>query len=137
MRFVRWVVGVAVVSTMVLSSLAPAAQAVEVGLHARLRGSSAFPKGSGFSEYERDSRGREVEVTVRNIRLLAGKRVTVYVAGRKVGTILVRSTGVAHREWDTEHGDRIPLASAGDRVKVRTAGGKLVASGKYVREAHD
>jgi hypothetical protein len=35
------------------------------------------------------------------------------------------------------HGQSVPFASAGDLIKVRTAGGTLVASGKYVREAHD
>jgi len=31
----------------------------------------------------------------------------------------------------------VPFASAGDFIKVRTTGGTLVATGKYVREAGD
>jgi hypothetical protein len=137
MRILRSVVGVIAVSTALTCSFATAAQAAEVDLHARLSGSSAFSTATGSSDYERGSGGREVEVTVRNIAGLAGKRVGVFVAGAKVGTMRVRSTGVAHREWDTEHGDAVPFASAGDRVKVKTASGTLIASGTFARVAGD
>jgi len=137
MRTFRWIMGFVVASTMAFTAMAPAAQAVEVDLHARLNGSTAFTRATGFSEYGRSAEGREVEVTVRNIGGLAGQNVVVYVAGTKVGAIRVSSAGVAHREWDTERGQSVPFASAGDFIKVRTTGGTLVATGKYVREAGD
>lgn len=124
-------------ASLAFAVLAPVAEAAEVDLHTSLNGSSNYPKATGSSEYDRGDDGREVEVTVRSISGLAGKRVSVYVSGTKVGTMLVRSTGVAHREWDTEKGDTVPFASAGDYVKVRTGGGTLVASGRYVRSAED
>jgi len=133
MRVTRWIVAVLTFSTMSFTAVAPTAQAAEVDLRARLDGSTAFLRASGFSEYDRNATERDVEVTVRNIARLAGKRVTVYVSGSKVGTIRVRAAGVAHREWDTERGQFVPIASAGDFVKIRTTAGSLVASGKFVR----
>jgi hypothetical protein len=132
MRLTRWVVVLAL-STTTFTALAPAAQAAEIDLHARLTGSTAFSRATGSSEYDRNTTERDVEVTVRNIAGLAGKSVTVWVSGSKVGTIRVTTAGVAHREWDTERGQFVPIASAGDFVKVRTAGGALIASAKYVR----
>ncbi|HZC52083.1 MAG TPA: hypothetical protein VE441_06260 [Mycobacterium sp.] len=73
-----------------------------------LNHSKAFTNATGHSDYERGN-GREVEVTVRHIARLAGKRVTVYVNYKKVGTMPVNSSGVAHREWDTERGQIRPL----------------------------
>lgn len=118
--------------------VAPAASvAAEVDLHAVLSHSTAFPNATGHSDYERGSAGREVEVTVRHIAKLAGKRVTVYVNYKKVGTMLVNGYGVAHREWDTDRGQYVPYAAAGDPVRVRTASGTLIASGTYHREYGD
>jgi hypothetical protein len=134
MRLIQWFLGLAVASAMGLTLIAPAAQAAtEVQLFARLHGSASFSRATGSSEYERTTRQRDVEVTVNNIARLAGKRVTVYVNLKKVGTILVSSTGRAHREWSTEHGQSVPFASAGNPVRVRTASGTLVASGTYHR----
>jgi hypothetical protein len=137
MRPMRWLMGLVILSAITFTVLAPGAQAAEIDLRASLHGSTAFTRATGFSEYDRSSTGREVEVTVRNIGGLAGHSVTVYVSGDRVGTMLVSSAGVAHRQWDTERGQFVPFASAGDSVKVRTAGGTLVASGRYVREAGD
>jgi hypothetical protein len=136
MRFVKGLVGVAVLATMSFTML-PQAAAVGIDLHTRLQGSAAFPRATGHSEYDRSRTEREVEVIVQNIGRLAGHRVNVFVSGNKVGSMRVSIAGVAHREWDTERGDSVPFASAGDRVKVRTTGGKLVASGRYVREPDD
>jgi hypothetical protein len=136
MRFLRGLVGVAVLATMSFTVLPPAA-AVEVDLHTRLQGGAAFPRATGHSEYDRSSTEREVEVTVANIGSLAGHNVNVFVSGHKVGSMRVSIAGVAHREWDTERGQSVPFASAGNYVKVRTTGGKLVASGRYVREPDD
>jgi hypothetical protein len=80
---------------------------------------------------------REVEVTVSGIRRLAGRRVTVYVNGRKVGTMRVSSTGRAHRDWSTSHGQSVPSATAGSTVKIRTTGGTLIASGRYRLDTGD
>jgi hypothetical protein len=111
------------------------AQAAEVDLRTTMQGSATYTRATGHSEYDRSREGRDVEVTVRNIGRLAGKNVTVYVSGTKVGSMLVGASGVAHREWDTERGQSVPVASVGDYIRVRTASGTLVAYGKYHRQA--
>jgi hypothetical protein len=137
MRMPRSIIGFVTASSMAFALMAPAAIAAEVDLRTRLQGSATFTKATGFSEYDRSSHDREIEVTVRNIGGLAGRNVVVFVHGMKVGAVRVSSAGVAHREWDTERGQSVPVASAGDVVSIRTVGGTLVASGKYVHEAND
>ena len=136
MRVSRWVAGVAAVLVVSVTVLVSVAVAAEIDLFARLSGSSAYPRVTGHSEYERGN-GREVEVTIGNAGRLAGKRLNVFVAGQKIGSMLVSSGGTAHIDRDTEHGQFVPVASAGDTVRVRRADGTLVAGGKYVRVAGD
>lgn len=137
MRTTRLIVSVLSSAAFAAVVIPGPAAAAEIDLAARLHGSSSYSAAYGHSEYESDSNGREVEVTVNHISSLSGKRVTVLVGGHKVGTILVSSTGRAHREWDTDNGQSVPVASVGTTVKVRTANGTLVVSGKYHVEAED
>ena len=58
-------------------------------------------------------------MTVTHIASLAGKRLRVFVNATKVGTMRVSSTGRAHHDWDTDHGQSVPFASKGDLIKVR------------------
>jgi hypothetical protein len=137
MRLRKHLLGILAMVVAVLTLAPMAAQAVDVDLFVRLHGSPAYPTASGWSEYEHDATGREVEATLTNVKSLAGQRVTVIVNFKKVGTMLVSSTGRAHREWDTEHGDFVPLATVGSPVRIRTSAGTLIVSGKYVREVGD
>ena len=112
----------------------PTQAAADTDFFSYLRAASQYASARGDSEYEREGARREVEVTVTGIRSLAGKRVTVLVAGRRVGTMVVSSSGRAHRQWKTANQQSVPFAGAGSAVQVRTAGGKLIASGRYERE---
>ena len=143
MHLVRWS-GLATAAVMSLALAAPAIPAgaatarAEVDLRAALHGSTAFPNARGHSEYERSSAKREVEVTVTRLpERLHGHRVTVYVNGQKVGTMLVRHTGTASREWSTERGQFVPFAGSGSPCRVRTGSMTLIVSGTYVREPGD
>lgn len=133
MRPLPLVCGLLTAAAVGAGGLAPAANAAAaVDLHARLHHSTAFPNATGHSDYTRSpAAGRQVEVTVRHIVRLADKRVTVYVNRQKVGTMLVNSGGVAERHWSTSRGQAVPFAAAGDPVRVRSANGTLVASGRY------
>ena len=71
------------------------------------------------------------------ISRLAGQRVTVYLNRHKIGTMRVSSRGRAHRDWSTSHHQSVPSAGAGSPVQVRTAGGKLIVSGKYKLDVGD
>jgi hypothetical protein len=143
MHPIRWPAGLATAAVMGLAVLAPAvsASAASSGdpeFNARLHGTSAFPNARGHSEYERNARHREVEVTVNNLPArLRGHRVTVFVSRKKVGTMLVNRAGHASREWKTERGQFVPFAGAGSLCRVRTSSGGLIVSGRYVRESGD
>jgi uncharacterized protein YxeA len=132
----RRLTAVLIVVLAAVAAMVPVAQAAEIDLFARLHGSTAYPRARGHSEYERNGTAREVEVTAYAPRL-HGRYVTVFVNGKRVGRMLVRSTGYAHREWSTHRGQYVPVAYAGSPVRVRTADGTLVVSGIYHREADD
>jgi hypothetical protein len=112
------------------------ARAMDRDFLARLHGSSAFPNTHGHSEYDRTATHREVEVAVNNApSRIRGHLVTVYVNRKKVGTMRVNRFGHAFRDWETSRGQFVPWAGAGSPCRVRTAKGKLVVSGTYVRES--
>lgn len=132
MRQAAMFAGITLAAMIGTIAVGPSAQAVtEIDLDVRLSHSASFTHATGFSEYERIGSQREVDVTVNHISGLAGQRLKVYSNRHWVGTMLVRRTGYAHREWDTDHGQRVPFASAGDPVRVRTPSGRLVVSGVY------
>jgi hypothetical protein len=49
----------------------------------------------------------------------------------------VSASGSAHGKWDTEHGQQVPAAVAGNQVQIRTASGAVVASGIYAPKHED
>jgi hypothetical protein len=107
-------------------------------LSTRLAGRGNYPAASGYSEYHRNMmrNGRQIEVRVHNISRLAGKHVTVFIGGKKLGRLAVSNSGNAHRHWATWNGQQVPRCSRGTAVKIRTPGGALVASGTYRRHHH-
>jgi hypothetical protein len=125
---------VAVVFSLLGLGAASAIADTHVELHASLARSMGFPHAHGSSTFERNGSARDVDVTVSGIKGLAGHRVTVFVAGKKVGKMLVSAGGTAHRDFSTNDGQFVPHASAGSKVRVTTSGGALIASGTYHRD---
>lgn len=123
-----------VLPVLALSITAVAPAAVQTDYFAWLHGSAQYRGAHGDSEYDVEGNSREVEVAVHHLNRQAGRRVTVAVNGRKVGTMRVSSRGHAHRQWKTEHGQSVPRAGAGSSIRVRTAGGTLIVSGTLQRE---
>jgi hypothetical protein len=111
--------------------VAAPAQARGTTISATLHGSGAFPHATGSATFKKDGTKREFEAEVEHVRSLAGKRLTVFVHGTKVGKMMVGGLGRAHLSRSTELGQRVPRVSAGNRVNVRTAAGALVATGKF------
>lgn len=110
---------------------APAAQARGTVITAALHGGAAFPNATGSAKYTKDGTKREFEAQVEHVRSLAGKRLTVFVHGTRVGTMRVGNLGRAQLNRSTELGQRVPQVTAGNRVNVRTAAGTLVATGRF------
>ena len=94
-------------------------------LHAAIHGSAAHPSVRGGASYQADHGMHELSLHLRGASDLAGHRLVVSVHGDRVGAMTVTSTGTAH--LDRHHG--VPGCAAGDRVRVRAAGGDLVGAG--------
>ena len=116
---------------MATAVVAAPAQARGTEIRASLHGAAAFPNASGSAKLKRDGGKREFEAEVEHARSLAGKRLTVFVHGTKVGTMTVGRLGRAQLNRSTQLGQRVPTVSKGNRVNVRTAVGTLVVTGKF------
>lgn len=130
MRVVSRSWGLGLVGACVFALGIPVANAAKLDLFTSLSGSSAYPRAIGNAEYERSATDRELKVTVRNVARLAGKQIVVSVNGRKVGMMLVTRAGRAHREWKSEHGQYVPVASVKSSLWVHTTAGRLIVSGR-------
>jgi hypothetical protein len=111
--------------------LTPAAQAQGSKLTAKLNGTKAFPAVSGKATFSRENGRRELEVEVEHARALRGKRLTLFVAGRKIGTMVVGQLGNARLDRSTQRGQAVPSIAAGTRLSVHTAAGTSVAKGHF------
>jgi len=115
----------------VTAVVSPAAQAQPASITATLKGGTAFPAASGKAKFSHEAGRRELEVEIEHARRLAGRRLTVFVAGTKVGTMVVGRLGNAHLNRSTQLGQAVPRVSAGSGVSVHTAAGVIVAKGRF------
>ncbi len=118
-------------SLLALAALAVAAPAVqakgEPGTRIALKSSGAFPGASGKAKFQNEGQ-RELEIEVEHVRRLAGKRVSFFVNSRKVGSARVNGLGAAQVD---RRGASFPAINAGTLVKVKTAAGKRIVSGRF------
>jgi hypothetical protein len=131
-RLSRALVALTLVAALA-TALTPAAQAQGGGtkITARLKGTSTFPAVSGKAVFSRENGRRELEVEVEHARALRGKRLTLFVAGRKIGTMVVGKLGNARLDRSTQRGQSVPRIVAGTRLSVHTAAGTAVAKGHF------
>jgi hypothetical protein len=119
------------VSLLALAALAVAAPAVQAkgdpGTRIALKSSGAFPGASGKAKFQNEGQ-RELEIEVEHVRRLAGKRVSFFVDSTKVGSARVNGLGAAQVN---RRGASFPTIHSGTRVKVKTAAGKLIVSGRF------
>jgi hypothetical protein len=120
----------AVASAAAHSPAGPAAACCGMRLHAHLSGSAAYPSAHGSADYQRNCCHREFTVRVSDISSLADQALAVWANGAKTGTATVSSSGsfYFHRS-----GSGVPRLAPGDKVKVKTGTGTLVASGTLRR----
>jgi hypothetical protein len=111
-----------------LAVAAPAVQAKgEPGIRIALKSAGTFPGASGKAKFQNQGQ-RELEIEVEHVRRLAGKRVGFFVNSTKVGSARVNGLGAAQVD---RRGASFPAINAGTRIKVKTAGGKLIVSGRF------
>lgn len=131
-RLSRALVALTLVAALA-AALTPAAQAQGGGtrITARLTGTNAFPAVSGKATFSREGGQRELEVEVEHARALRGTRLTLFVAGRKIGTMVVGRLGNARLDRSTQRGQAVPKITVGTRLSVHTAAGTTVAKGRF------
>jgi hypothetical protein len=118
----------------VLAVIAPVAAARHGGGTTRtiaLHGSVSFPGATGQASSKTSAEERELEVEVQHVRVLAGKRVNVFVNGTKWASPRVSSLGAFDVQRSTQRGQRVPRITSSSTVRVRTLGGTLIASGRF------
>ena len=117
------------VALVAAAMIAPSVQAKggKGGTRIVLRPTSAFAgaKGSAKSQVEGQ---RELEIEVEHVRRLAGKRVNFFVNAKMVGSKRVNGLGAAQLD---RRGSTFPAIGSGTRISVKTAGGRLIASGRF------
>jgi hypothetical protein len=130
-RLSRALVALTLVAALA-AALTPAAQAQGgTKLTAKLTGTKAFPGVSGKATFSKEAGQRELEVEIEHAKSLHGKRLTVFVGGKKIGTMVVGQLGNARLDRSTQRGQAVPNVTAGTGVSVHTAAGAAVAKGRF------
>ena len=124
-----WIVTGLLAALIGAATVAPAVQAKggKDGTRIVLRASKAFPGASGKAKFQTAGQ-RELEIEVEHVRRLAGKRVNFFVGSTKVGSKRVGALGAAQIE---RRGAGFPAVRAGTSIKVKTARGVTVVSGRF------
>ena len=122
----RMFIPLTIVALAALALAAPAVQA-KGGTIIALKASSAFPGAKGKAKFQTEGQ-RELEIEVEHVRRLAGKRVNFFVGSTKVGSKRINSLGAAQLD---RRGSTFPAVGSGTRISVKTAGGRLIVSGRF------
>lgn len=107
------------------------AKSVKIIKRAALSGAASFPAVNGEAKWAAKGGERELEVQIEDAKALKGKRLTVRIGGRVVGHMRVTTLGRARLVKATEAGQSVPQSVTGKAVRITTAGGTLVASGRF------
>jgi hypothetical protein len=124
----RTFIPLTIVALAALAFAAPAVQAKgDPGTIIALKASSAFPGAKGKAKFKTDGQ-RELEIEVEHLRRLAGQRVDFFVNSKKLGSKRISGLGAAQLD---RRGSNFPAIGSGTRISVKTAGGRLIASGRF------
>ena len=98
------------------------------GTRIALRSAKAFPAAKGSATFKAKPGERQLEAEVEHVRRLAGRSVTFYVGGKRLGSAKVGALGAARLE---RRNGAVPAVRAGTVVSVKTAGGVLIVKGSF------
>ena len=98
------------------------------GTRIALRSAKAFPAAKGSATFKAKPGERQLEAEVEHVRRLAGRSVTFYVGGQRLGNAKVGALGAARLE---RRNGAVPAVRAGTVVSVKTAGGVLIVKGSF------
>jgi hypothetical protein len=106
----------------------PTASAATNIHEATLKGSAAFPAVNGDAKFSVDNGVNQLEAEIQDANALAGTKVRFVVDGTRVGSDKVSALGRARIDVS---GPSVPTVDTGSKIKVRSAGGDLVARGTF------
>lgn len=121
-----WIITGLLAALIGAATLAPAVQA-KGGTRIVLKASKAYPGASGKAKFQAAGQ-RELEIEVEHVRRLAGKRVNFFVGSTRVGSARINGLGAAQI---TRRGSSFPTVHSGTVIKVKTARGATVVSGRF------
>ena len=98
------------------------------GTRIALRSAKAFPAAKGSATFKAKPGERQLEAEVEHVRRLAGRSVTFYVDGKRLGSAKVGTLGAARLE---RRNGAVPAVRAGTVVSVKTGGGVLIVKGSF------
>jgi len=93
-----------------------------------LKPAKAFPAAKGAATFKAKAGERQLEAEVEHVRRLAGKTVTFYVGGKRLGSAKVGPLGAAHLE---RRNAAVPAVGPGTVVTAKTARGVLIVKGSF------
>ena len=124
----RTLIPLTIIALAALAFAAPAVQAKDGNERIiPLKSSSAFPGAKGKAKLKVDGQ-RELEIEIEHVRRLAGQRVNFFVNSKKLGSKRISGLGAAQLD---RRGSNFPAIGSGTRISVKTAGGKLIVSGRF------
>jgi hypothetical protein len=121
-----WIITAVLAALVATAILAPAVQAKD-GTRIALKASNAYPGASGKAKFQTAGQ-RELEIEVEHVRRLAGKRVNFFVGSTKVSSARISGLGAAQIN---RRGSSFPAVRAGTVIKVKTARGATIVSGRF------
>jgi hypothetical protein len=130
-RLTLKIAAVGVAAAVAAAPAAALAASSTVDWQIPMHGGGAYSKANGSAQYQSQPGQRELQVEVQHARSLAGKTVVFSAAGMTLGSAKISTNGQADITRNTELGQKVPMISRGSSVAVRTAGGKLVTSGRF------
>ena len=116
------------VALVAMAIMAPSVQAKDGrGTIIQLKPAAGYPTAKGKAKYQVTGQ-RELEIEIEHLRRLAGTRVSFFVNNTKIGTSRMNALGEARLD---RRGSSFPAIRAGTVIKVKTVGGRLIASGRF------
>jgi hypothetical protein len=122
-----WIITGLLAALIGAATLAPAVQAKGGGTRIALKASKAFPGANGKAKFQASGQ-RELEIEVEHVRRLAGKRVRFFVNSTRIGSARINGLGAAQIN---RRGSSFPAVRSGTVIKVKTARGATVVSGRF------
>ena len=111
----------------------PTAQVAEAKgnvIRITLKSSAQYSTAKAKAKFKDAGTEKEFQVEIENVKALAGKTLTVFVDGKKVGTFKVNALGVGRLNLNTIRGNKVPAIHSGSKVLIKF-GTKKVASGQF------